>query len=251
MKTVVAAVAAFAVAGGIAYASIPDAGGTYHACMLKGIGTIRIIDPEKQRCSAALETEITFNQKGQDGVNGASPTVAQVGPGADCANGGAAITDAAGHTAFVCNGQNGQNGQPFAGTFTSPNGQYSLTVADTGITIAHGTDTIKLVDGDVTVHTHGGFRFETDSLSSMIGHDIDLRAGANATLRADNNFTGRGNGTGTVQSSATLTVNGSTVNINGCGGPAARAGDLVTGTADPGGNVIAHIAIGSPTVCIG
>ena len=67
-RTAVAAAAIFAVIGGIAYAAIPDAGtGTYHACMLKSIGTIRIIDPAKQSCSATLETEITFNQKGPKG----------------------------------------------------------------------------------------------------------------------------------------------------------------------------------------
>jgi len=254
VKTLVVAAAAFAAAGGIAYASIPDAGGTYHACMLKGIGTIRIIDTDKQRCNTALETEITFNQKGQDGLNGVSPTVAQVDPGGACANGGAAITDAAGHTAYVCNGADGAKGdpgEPFSGTFTSPSGAYSLTVDDTGVTIAHGTDTIKLVDDDVTVHVHGGIRFEGDSLSSMIGHDVDLRAGTNLTLRASSNFDLRANGQGNVQSSNTLSLGGSMVNVNGCTAPAARIGDQVVGVADPQGSVFAHILTGSPTVCIG
>ena len=35
------ATALFAVAGGVAYAVIPDSGtSVYHACMLKGVGTI-------------------------------------------------------------------------------------------------------------------------------------------------------------------------------------------------------------------
>ena len=37
--------ALFAVAGGIAYATIPDSGNVYTGCMLKNIGTVRLIDP--------------------------------------------------------------------------------------------------------------------------------------------------------------------------------------------------------------
>ena len=43
-----------------------------------------------------------------------------------------AITDAAGHTAYVCSGQNGADGQPFSGTVSSPNGLYALSVTDDG-----------------------------------------------------------------------------------------------------------------------
>ena len=65
-RLALAAIAIFAVAGGVAYAAIPDAGtGVYHACMLKNVGTIRIIDAERQRCSTALEVEITFNKQGR------------------------------------------------------------------------------------------------------------------------------------------------------------------------------------------
>jgi hypothetical protein len=69
----VSAVAAVAVTGGIAVASIPDADGTIHACMLKDVGTIRVIDKAKSglkgKCSS-LETELTWNQKGQAGPKG-------------------------------------------------------------------------------------------------------------------------------------------------------------------------------------
>jgi hypothetical protein len=62
------------VSAGVAYATIPDAGGVYTACMLKKVGTIRIIDPASQQCSASLETQITFNQKGDPGKDGANGT---------------------------------------------------------------------------------------------------------------------------------------------------------------------------------
>ena len=72
-RVALAAIAIFAVAGGVAYAAIPDAGsGVYHACMLKNVGTIRIIDPERQRCSSSLEVEITFNKEGPTGNPGAT-----------------------------------------------------------------------------------------------------------------------------------------------------------------------------------
>ena len=135
----------FVTAGGIAYATIPGSGNVYSACMLKSVGTIRLIDPSlpssnlMSHCTA-LEAPISWNQQGQTGAAGApgnagvSPTVAQLSPGdSHCPAGGAAITDASGSTAFVCSGQNGADGQPFTGTFTSPNGQFSLTVADTGV----------------------------------------------------------------------------------------------------------------------
>jgi hypothetical protein len=35
---------AAAIAGGVAYATIPDANNVYNACMLKSLGTIRLID---------------------------------------------------------------------------------------------------------------------------------------------------------------------------------------------------------------
>jgi hypothetical protein len=68
------AVAALAAAG-IAYATIPDANGVYTACKLNATGTIRLIDPSLGdgsllgHCSS-LETQISWNQKGQAGAPG-------------------------------------------------------------------------------------------------------------------------------------------------------------------------------------
>src|SRR4051812_43150 len=91
-------VAILGVAGGIAYATIPDAGNVYTGCMLRNVGTVRLIDstlPSSNLMShcTALETQISWNQQGQkgdpgapgipgkngaDGVNGTSPKVAQL-----------------------------------------------------------------------------------------------------------------------------------------------------------------------------
>jgi hypothetical protein len=83
----IAAVAALATAGGIAYASIPGPGNVYTACMLKGVGTIRLIDkslPSTNLMSHCTdkETEISWNQTGQPGPAGpAGPAGATGGTG--------------------------------------------------------------------------------------------------------------------------------------------------------------------------
>jgi Collagen triple helix repeat (20 copies) len=71
----VTAVAALALAGGIAYATIPDSSNAFTACMLRNVGTIRLIDkslPDSNPMShcTQLETQITWNQKGQPGAAG-------------------------------------------------------------------------------------------------------------------------------------------------------------------------------------
>ena len=66
---------------------------------------------------------------------------------------------------YVCSGVAGvpgQDGQPFSGTFTSPNGVYSISVTDAGIVLRqHGHDVVKVV-----------------------GSDLNLRADDHATLEA-------------------------------------------------------------------
>ena len=89
-RVLLAGVAVSLVAAGVAYASIPDANKVYTACVLKNIGTMRLIDPSlsagnfMSHCTA-FETKITFNQQGQQGLQGlAGPA----GPaGADGATG--------------------------------------------------------------------------------------------------------------------------------------------------------------------
>jgi hypothetical protein len=64
-----------AAGSGIAYATIPGEGNVYTACMLNGVGTIRLIDPSSapsklmSHCTR-FETKITWNQQGQAGSPG-------------------------------------------------------------------------------------------------------------------------------------------------------------------------------------
>ena len=86
-------------------AAIPGDGGVYSACMLKGVGTVRLIDKSlpagnfMSHCKPALEVEIAWNQQGPQGLPGTPGA-----PGAD-----------------------GSDGDPFSGTFTSPSSRCSTT----------------------------------------------------------------------------------------------------------------------------
>jgi hypothetical protein len=124
------ALLALATAGGVAYATIPDSNGVYTACMLNGVGTIRLIDkslPPSNRmshCRSGRETEINWNQtgpKGEQGLpgvdgtdgppgkDGVSVTSAPEPAGANCASGGSKFTSASGAT-YACNGAAGEQG---------------------------------------------------------------------------------------------------------------------------------------------
>jgi hypothetical protein len=218
-------------------------------------GTLRVTGTNPTvgggKCSAN-ENALPWNQtgpkgdpgangtNGTNGTNGVSPTVAQEPPGANCAAGGVAITDAANTTAYVCNGQAGADGQPFSGTFTSPNGEYSISVTNAGVTVARGGGPFITLSGDdITVKSSG---------------TATVEAGTNLTLKATNNASLKASGTTTVQGGGVLSLDGSTVNINDSGSChfAARMGDMAVGAApDGGGAVISTIFTGTPTVCIG
>ena len=273
----VAAVAIFVVAGGVAWAAIGD-GGVIQGCYKKNNGQLRVVS-SAAACDSS-EVAISWNQKGQqgdpgapgtngtNGADGVSPTVTQLDVGnVHCPTGGAAITDAANTTAYVCNGQNGQdgtNGQPFSGTFTS--GDYSISVTDTGITLQRaGGPSIKLIGDAINVRSGTG-RWDTGTdLTLMAGTNVSMRSGLNTDIRAGLNADIRGlttdirgdvttdiqSGANTsIQAGGLFSLTGALVNINtgSTCHPAARAGDSVNVTTAPG---LASILTGEPTVCIG
>jgi hypothetical protein len=283
----IAAVAIFAVLGGIAYASIPDAAGVIHGCYRTSMddqkGQLRVVeDPANCRTN---EQPIEWNQRGaagppgpagQDGADGAdgqggadgvSPTVTQLAVGdVNCPAGGAAITDAAGTTAYVCggaNGDDGADGEPFSGTFTSPNGEYTISVTDNGISLASPGALIDVAGTAITVQaagaldvaagttlgltSGGGTAFSAGSSFDVnAGSSMALSAGSALAVSAGNAFTVSAGGSATLQSATAFSLRGSVVNINR-GTPcerAAREGD----TVDP---VRFTIDSGASTVCIG
>jgi len=243
-------------AAGVAYATIPDGGGVYTACKLNATGTIRLIDPSGPSSSllshcTVLESQITWNQKGQPGdpgKDGSSPTVTQLQVGdSHCATGGgASITDAAGHVAYVCNGATGADGQPgqpgkdgapFNGTFTSPNGQFTLTVADGGVTIAGP-------DSSISLPAAGGIVINASKESTTVGGDRTESVGGSDSLDVRGNRTEHVSASLSIASSASASIVASFLRLNDASScaPAARAGDPVSSSV---------ITAGSPIVCIG
>lgn len=107
-----AALVASVLAGGIAWAGIPDAGGVINGCYQKVQGQLRVIDPGTDDCRPS-EIAITWSQQGTqgepgapgrdgaDGRDGVSATVVPEPMGANCATGGAKVTAASGVT-YVC-----------------------------------------------------------------------------------------------------------------------------------------------------
>ena len=249
-RIIVCAVALSAAGAGIAYATIPDSAGVIHGCYQKDVGTLRVIDPSTGDTCRASESPISWSQTGpagpqgpqglpgtpgqngtpgKNGKDGVSPTVAQLAPGdTHCGSGGAAITDAAGSTAYVCNGSNGKDGQPFSGTFTSPNGEFSVSVTDAGI---------KLQSPGAAI--------------SMTPATIDLKGAAGVDLQSDAAII--------VKGAAGVDVEGVPILLNQAGcAPAARLGDSVTVAgltgAAPGAPIIDPTGVigqGSQSVCIG
>ena len=286
-RMAVGVVAIFSIAAGIAYAAIPDAAGVIHGCYRTSTddqkGQLRVVeDPASCRSN---ESAIQWNETGvagpagpagadgrdgadgEDGADGSSPTVAQLAAGdANCPAGGAAITDAAGTTAYVCSGANGDDGadgEPFSGTFTSPNGEYTISVTDDGISLASPGALIDVAGTAITVQAAGALNVDAgttlglssgggtaftagSSFALDVGTSMALSAGSALAVSAGNAFTVSAGGSATLQSATALSLRGSVVNINR-GTPcerAAREGD----TVDP---VRFTIDSGASTVCIG
>lgn len=217
-RVLAAAAATLAVAGGIAYAAIPDADGTYHGCVQHARGALRVIDPATERCNANTETAITFAAQGAAGPPGPPGPAGPPGPpGAD-----------------------GEDGT-FSGTFTSPNGQYSLSVTDSGIVLASPDSSINLSAGAIEIQTLGA-----DGIVVRGGNDVRVEGAAGLDLRAGANLTARAGGSGWFESGGITTIRGANVVVNPSGtcASAAREGDSVSTTSN-------RIVTGSPTVCIG
>jgi hypothetical protein len=193
--------AIFAVAGGVAYASIPDASGVIHGCYRTSTddqkGQLRVVeDPGNCRNN---ETAIQWNEQGDQGPQGLP-------------------------------GPPGQDGDPFSGTFTSPNGLFTLSVTNAGIELSGPSSRIRLTGG-------GGIE-----LRSATG--VDVVATGAVTVQAGTAVGVEAAGGATIEAGGVLSVRGSAVAVNPAAGcaPAARLGDMVSGTT---------IVTGSPSVCIG
>jgi hypothetical protein len=195
-----AAIAGFAIAGGIAYATIPGPDKVFAACMLKGIGTIRLIDkslPSTNPMSHCTdrETEISWNQAGQpgpagpqglkgepgapgtDGKDGVSVTTASERAGANCADGGVQLT-AVNSVSYVCNGAQGPAGPAGPAGPQGPTGPagpagsggakaWGVVAADGTLIAGSGVTSRKIVDGLYVV----GVPFDPDPCATLVTVD--------------------------------------------------------------------------------
>lgn len=182
----VAVVTTLALAGGIAYATIPGTGNVFSACMLKGIGTIRLIDKSlpstnlMSRCTDK-EIEVSWNQAGQpgpagpqgakgdpgapgtngtngtDGEDGVSVTTASEPGGANCAAGGIQLTAANG-ASYVCNGKAGVDGKDGTNGTNGADGAPGADGAD-GVDGKDGVSVMSSVEPAGGNCANGGSKF--------------------------------------------------------------------------------------------
>ncbi len=231
-----ALVAAVAVAAGccgaaIAAATLPLSGdgNTINGCY-SAKGDLKLLTPSKPTCPKHY-TPIHWNvtgppgTNGTDGTNGISPTVTQLTSGdSHCPAGGAAITDAANTTAYVC------SGTPFSGTFTA--GDYSISVTSSGITIAGASGQKVTLDSsgiaiegspNLDVKANGKMTLESAGAMNLKGDTtIDLNSATTMDLKSLST---------TVEGSGLLQLRGALVTLNGGCRPIALVGDAITGSA--------------------
>ena len=157
-----------ALAGGVAWATIPADSGLYTACKLKATGTIRLIDPAGpsssllSRCTT-YETQITWNQKGLKGdpgtagVNGTSGAAGNDGaPGSNGTDGVKGDAGPAGaNGADGKDGTNGTNGTDGAKGDKGDPGEAGAT-GPAGVATTHTTRLSSSNGGPATVHCLAG-----------------------------------------------------------------------------------------------
>jgi Collagen triple helix repeat (20 copies) len=160
--------AGFAVAGGVAYATIPSSGNVYTACMLKGVGTIRLIDPSLPSSNllghcTSLETQVSWNQNGQPGAPGPpGPQGAKGDAGPTGATGAMGATGPAGPAGPA--GADGAQGPPGpagpqgpAGAAGQEGAGVTLRQLDQGnVNCENGGTQLTATDGTVSYACTGG-----------------------------------------------------------------------------------------------
>jgi hypothetical protein len=67
-RVIAAVVALLALSAGIAYATIPDASNQFHACVLSGVGQVRMIDHDAGDNCRANEQHVHWSQSGAPGL---------------------------------------------------------------------------------------------------------------------------------------------------------------------------------------
>ncbi len=214
-----AALAAAVLVGRAAHATT----GEINACFKPSNGTLYLLGESSGRheCQPG-DIPISWNTEGVNGQDGRSVTSESLAPGDDeaCPNGGSKFTAANG-VSYACNGANGvdgqdgqdgvdgvdgrdgvdgQDGDDFAGTFTSPNGQFKLVVDDTTAKLEGPSGRVQITAGSIQIQTSG--------LLTAIG--------------------------------SITTISGAPLFLNGPGCALLRAGDVVPSVGADGGTILIH-----------
>jgi hypothetical protein len=167
------AAGALLAAGGVAYATIPDANGVIHGCYAKSGGGLRVIDDGVINC-AKSETSLNWNVRGVTGAQGPQgaegpqgptgpqgsqgtqgqqgPQGAQGQPGAQGPTGPSGTSHA--YYSLNNNGKFDKNGARVAQIVNLPAGSYIVTAAgQVGNFVDDSTQTCELITGITTIQT--------------------------------------------------------------------------------------------------
>jgi hypothetical protein len=209
MRSALLTAAALAAAGGIAYAAIPDSGNVYTACMLKNIGTVRLIDstlPSTNLMShcTSLEAQVTWNQQGQQGPPGPPGQQGQQGPKGDTGpqgpkgDTGAAGADGAAGPAGPAGPRAGVDGGTVIGTNKFVTTCQITTIASKGIVLsapakvfAIGTGLFSN-NGTSTGNGGGAFVVLVDSSGAWAGYTPTQSVSVTAGTNEEHAFTAQG-----------------------------------------------------------
>jgi hypothetical protein len=208
--------------------------GTIEACFKPSNGTLYLLGGGSGRTACQSgDIPISWNTAGVNGQDGLSVTSDALDPGEDpaCPNGGSKFTSVSGDT-YACNGLNGEDGEDFDGSFTSPNGQYSLNVDDAGARIEGpvGTGRILLDSSGLRLQGPLGFlRLQTSGNTLDASSNLMVHAGGSVTV----------DGAQLTLSSFGLTsVNSPLIALNGSGCGVLRHTDVAAAVGADGGPVL-------------
>ena len=130
----------------------------------------------------------------------------------------------------------------------SPNGQYKLSITDTGIELLGPAGMVKISATGIEIGSPSttSVSIRSNNVEVKSGQAVRLESGSNMDIRAGSNLNLRGSSAVEVRGDNGASLTGSVVKL-GCGPttgkPAARIADVVNTSATP-----AVIAQGSPTV---
>jgi len=185
-------------------------GSVIYAAVNNNSGHLRLLDGPEAKLNPN-EHLISWNHQGPQGIQGPQGDMGEPGPVGE-------------------QGPAGAQGEPgdFSGEFSSPNGDFSITVNDEGIVLAGPFTKVTL--GTTTV--------------TLEGIVIDIAADASLNLESTVNAN--------LKTTGVLALDAGLITLNGANRSVSGVGDAIVGTSFAGGGPVqGQIIQGSPTVMMG